>query len=133
MPKKLPVLLTFCFGLLQAFILEFRDFSQLTWKACGKSMYPAKKGNQRGQKLKRIFSAYVRLSKFFIDLMHSIPKFHRHVSDAKLQWHSHTILIVGCFNIGTHYKIYKKISRNGPSSDNRWGDSSNYTIAKLAF
>ncbi|MBS1682224.1 MAG: hypothetical protein JST48_10975 [Bacteroidetes bacterium] len=34
---------------------------------------------------KQIFAAYVRLSKFFVDLVHSVPKFHKHVNKKKLQ------------------------------------------------
>jgi len=37
------------------------------------------------RKAKRIFSAYVRLSKFFVSLAQSIPKFHKHVHEMKMQ------------------------------------------------
>lgn len=39
----------------------------------------------QSRKAKRIFSAYVRLSKFFVDLAHGIPKFHKHVVAGKQQ------------------------------------------------
>jgi len=37
------------------------------------------------RKAKRIFTAYVRLSKFFITLAQSLPRFHRHVNDMRIQ------------------------------------------------
>lgn len=37
------------------------------------------------KKAKRVFSAYVRLCKFFLELVHDIPKFHKYVRAVKLQ------------------------------------------------
>jgi len=37
------------------------------------------------RKAKRIFSAYVRLSKFFVSLAQSIPKFHKYVHNKRIQ------------------------------------------------
>ncbi len=36
-------------------------------------------------KAKRVFSAYVRLCKFFLELVHNVPKFHKYVHAVKLQ------------------------------------------------
>jgi putative transposase len=36
-------------------------------------------------KAKRVFSAYVRLSTFFVELVQSIPKFRNHISNAKIR------------------------------------------------
>jgi putative transposase len=37
------------------------------------------------RKAKRIFTAYVRLSKFFVTLAQSVPKFHKHVHNMRIQ------------------------------------------------
>jgi hypothetical protein len=39
----------------------------------------------RDKKAKRIFSAYVRISKFFVSLVQNIPKFHKHIHQNRVE------------------------------------------------